>query len=326
MIENQSVYVAENNGISQRKKRIRFGTDNIELALLGLPVVVWFTLFSYLPMFGIIIAFKRYRPVGSNFFDSLLKSDWIGFENFSFLFRTPDAFIILRNTVLYNLVFIFSGVIVSVTLAVMISQLHSTLLAKFCQTLMFLPHFLSWVVVGYFVFAFLSVDKGLVNQILKGLGRDSIQWYTQAKYWPGLLVTVNIWKGMGYSMVVYLASIMGIDASLYEAASIDGATKWQQVKNITLPLLTPIITIMLILAVGRIFSSDFGLFYNVPRRSGPLYDVTQTIDVYVYNALTQSNNIGFAAAASVTQSIVGLFTIVGANALVRKLNSESSLF
>ena len=311
---------------SAGKTKKRFGMDNMELALLGLPVIVWFAVFSYLPMFGVIIAFKRYRPLGANFFDSLLKSDWMGFENFSFLFRTPDAFIFIRNTVLYNLVFIFTGIIVSVTLAIMISQLHSTRFAKFCQTLMFLPHFLSWVVVGYFVFAFLSVDKGLMNQILKSFGHDPIQWYTQAQYWPGLLVLVNIWKGMGYSMVVYLASITGIDSSLYEAAAIDGATKWQQVKSITLPLLTPIITIMLILAVGRIFSSDFGLFYSVPRRSGPLYDVTQTVDVYVYNALTQRNNIGFAAAASVAQSVVGLLTIVGANWLVRKLNPESSLF
>jgi len=318
--------MSETGGVNARKKKQRFGMDNLELALLGLPVVVWFVLFAYLPMFGIIIAFKRYRPGGSNFFDSLFKSEWMRFDNFSFLFKTPDAFIIVRNTVLYNLVFIFTGVLVSVTLAVMISLLHSPKLAKTCQTMMFLPHFLSWVVVGYFVFAFLSVDKGLVNQILKGLGHKPIQWYTQAQYWPGLLVAVNIWKGMGYSMVVYLASITGIDASLYEAAAIDGGTKWQQVKHITLPLLTPIITIMLILAVGRIFSSDFGLFYNVPRRSGPLYDVTQTIDVYVYNALTQRNNIGFAAAASVTQSIVGLFTIVGANQLVRRLNPESSLF
>jgi len=318
--------VSRAGGMGARKIKQRFGMDNVELAILGLPVIVWFVLFAYLPMFGIIIAFKRYRPVGANFFDSLLKSDWMNFDNFSFLFKTPDAFIIIRNTVLYNLVFIFSGVLVSVTLAIMISQLHSTKLAKTCQTLMFLPHFLSWVVVGYFVFAFLSADKGLANQMLKGMGQAPIQWYTQEQYWPGLLVLVNIWKGMGYSMVVYLASITGIDESLYEAASIDGATKWQQVRNITLPLLTPIITIMLILAVGRIFSSDFGLFYNVPRRSGPLYNVTQTIDVYVYNALTQQNNIGFAAAASVTQSIVGLFTIVGANFMVRKLNPESSLF
>jgi putative aldouronate transport system permease protein len=319
-------FMSGTGGAVTRKKKWSFGMDNVELALLGLPVVVWFVLFAYLPMFGIIIAFKRYRPLGSSFIDSLMQSEWVGAENFSFLFKTPDAFIIVRNTVLYNLVFIVSGILVSVTLAILISQLYSTRLAKICQTMMFLPHFLSWVVVGYFVFAFLSVDKGLVNQMLKGLGNQPIQWYTQEQYWPGLLVLVNVWKGMGYSMVVYLASITGIDVSLYEAASIDGATKWQQVKNITLPLLTPIITIMLILAVGRIFSSDFGLFYNVPRRSGPLYNVTQTIDVYVYNALTQRSNLGFAAAASVTQSIVGLFTIVAANQLVRKLNPESSLF
>jgi len=318
--------MSERGGADARKKKRRFGRDNTELALLGLPTVIWFILFSYIPMFGIIIAFKRYRPLGANFIDSLMKSDWMGFDNFSFLFKTPDAFYFIRNTILYNLAFIFTGILVSVTLAIMMSLLRSPKFAKTCQTMIFLPHFLSWVVVGYFVFAFLSSDKGLVNQILKSLGQKPVQWYTQEQYWPGLLIGVNIWKTMGYSMVVYLASIAGIDASLYEAAAIDGGSKWQQVRHITLPLLTPIITIMLILAVGRIFSSDFGLFYNVPRQSGPLFNVTQTIDVYVYNALTQRNNIGFAAAASVTQSVVGLFTIVGANQLVRKLNPESSLF
>ncbi|MDR2648944.1 MAG: ABC transporter permease subunit [Clostridiales bacterium] len=313
------------SNVSSRKKW-RFGSDNTELALLGLPVVAWFALFSYLPMFGVIIAFKRYRPLGANFLDSLLKSEWMGFDNFKFLFKTPDAFLIIRNTIMYNLAFIVTSILISVTLAVMISQLHSAKFAKTCQTMMFLPHFLSWVVVGYFVFAFLSADKGLVNQILKSAGKKPVQWYTQAQYWPGLLILVNTWKKMGYSMVVYLASIAGIDASLYEAAAIDGGTKWQQIRHITLPLLTPIITIMFIMAVGQIFTSDFGLFYNVPRRSGTLYNLTQTIDLYVYNALTQRNNIGFASAASVTQSVVGLITIVSANQLVRKLAPENSLF
>jgi putative aldouronate transport system permease protein len=208
----------------------------------------------------------------------------------------------------------------------MISLLHSKKAAKVSQTLMFLPHFLSWVVVSYFAYAFLSADKGLVNQILRSAGKPAVQWYMNVKAWPFFLVFIYLWKSMGYSMVVYLASITGIDVSLYEAAAIDGASKNQQIRHITLPMLRPIITIMFILAVGRIFSSDFGLFYFVPKQSGPLYDVTQTIDVYVYNALMRQNNIGFAAGASVTQSVVGLITIVSANLVVKKLNPENSLF
>jgi putative aldouronate transport system permease protein len=308
------------------KKKRRLTADNVELALLGLPVVIWFALFAYLPMFGIVIAFKRYRPLGDNFIDSLIKSDWVGINNFRFLFQTPDAMIVFRNTILYNIVFIILGIIIAVSLAIMISQLRSRKLAKFSQTLMFLPHFLSWVVVGYFLFSFLSADKGLVNQILKSMGHPAIQWYMEPKYWPFLLVFVYLWKSIGYSMVVYLASIAGIDSTLYEAAAIDGATKWKQVRYVTLPMLIPIVTIMFILAVGRIFMSDFGLFYIVPKRSGALYSVTQTIDVYVYNALMTQNNIGFASGASVTQAVIGLITIVSANLVVRKLNPENALF
>ncbi|MCL2055824.1 MAG: ABC transporter permease subunit [Oscillospiraceae bacterium] len=314
------------DNITHKKRKRRFGSDNWELTILGLPVVAWFFLFSYLPMFGIIIAFKRYRPVGANFFDSLWKSDWVGFENFLFLFRSPDAAIIFRNTILYNAVFITLGISVAVTLAIMISMLYSQVLAKVTQTMIFLPHFLSWVVVGYFVFSFLSTDRGLVNNLLISMGRQPVQWYIDTAPWPYFLIFINLWKGMGYSMVVYLASIAGIDISLYEAAAIDGAKKWQQVKHITLPMLKPIITIMFILAVGRIFMSDFGLFYFVPRNSGPLFNVTQTVDVYVYNALFRLNNIGMAAASGFTQSIAGFITIVSANYIVRKLTPENSLF
>ncbi len=313
--------------VTPKKHRKKFSLDDVELTLLGLPTVIWYLLFCYLPMFGIIIAFKSYKPIkGLNFIGSLLQSDNVGIKNFKFLFKTPDAAIMFRNTLLYNGVFIITGILVSVTLAILISQLYSQKLAKVTQTAMFLPHFLSWVVVGYFLFSFLSSDKGFVNKVLEGMGKEAIQWYMEPKYWPVLLVFLNIWKTMGYSMVVYLASISGIDGSLYEAAVIDGATKWQQVKSITLPLLSPIITIMFILAVGRIFSSDFGLFYQVPRNSGPLVDVTQTIDVYVYKALMGLNNIGFASAAGFLQSIFGLITIVAANAVVNKINPENALF
>ena len=308
------------------RRKSSFNSEDVELALLGLPVVVWFILFSYLPMFGILIAFKRYRPGDGNFITNLLNSDWMGLDNFRFLFQTPDAAIVFRNTLLYNAVFIITGIFISVSLAIMMSLMHSKKTAKVTQTMIFLPHFLSWVVVGYFVFSFLSADKGLINQMLKSVGLPSIQWYLESQYWPYILVFINLWKGVGYSMVVYLASIAGIDVSLYEAASIDGATKWRQVWHITLPMLKPIITILFILSVGRIFMSDFGLFYIVPKQSGPLFNVTQTIDVYVYNALMQRNNLGFAAAANLTQSVAGFITIVSANWIVKKLSPEHAFF
>lgn len=309
-----------------RKKR-RFSTDDIELTFLSLPATAWYLLFCYIPMFGIIIAFKQFRPIANaGFIVSLLKSKFVGINNFKFLFATPDAWIVFRNTILYNLAFIILGTFVTVALALMISQLHSGIMQKSCQTAMFLPHFLSWVVVSYFVFAFLSMDNGLINKTLEYTGQDPVQWYMAPEYWPYFIVFVYLWKTTGYGMVVYLASISGIDATLYEAAIIDGSSKWQQVKYITLPLLQPIILIMFILSVGRIFSSDFGLFFKVPRDSGPLVDATQTIDVYVYKALTGLNNIGFASAGSVLQSVLGLITIVTANSVVKKINPENSLF
>ena len=255
-----------------------------------------------------------------------MKSEFVGIDNFKFLFATPDAWIMFRNTLLYNAVFIILGVLIPVTLAILISQLRSKVMAKVYQTSIFLPYFLSWVVVSYFVFSFLSVDKGLANSILKLIGRDPVQWYMESKYWPYILIFLNVWKGMGYGMVIYLASITGIDTTLYEAAIIDGANKRQQVRYITLPMLQPIIIILFILSVGRIFSSDFGLFYRVPRNSGPLVDVTQTIDVYVYKALMGMNNIGFSSAAAFLQSIFGLVTILSANFIVKKIDPESGLF
>lgn len=278
-------------------------------------------------MFGIIIAFVRYRHIrGTNFVGSLLRSEFVGFSNFKYLFATPDAAIVFRNTLLYNIVFIVLGIIVPLSLAVMMSELYSQKLAKVCQTAIFLPYFLSWVVVSYFGLAFLSVNKGLINQVLTALGREPVQWYMSPQYWPYILVLVNLWKNVGYGMVLYLAAITNIDATLYEAAVVDGASKWQQIKYITLPMLRPMVIILFILSVGRIFNSDFGLFYIMPRNQGALINVTQTIDVYVYKALMQMNNIGFASAAALLQSVFGFITILTANTLIKKVDPERGLF
>lgn len=312
--------------MNKKKKKV-LSRDDIELTLLSLPTLIWFLVFSFIPMIGILIAFKDFRILpGQGFIGSLITSENVGLSNFEFLFKTPDAAIIIRNTVLYNTLFIIIGTVVPVVLAIAITQLYSKKLAKVCQTAMFLPHFLSWVVVSYFVFSFLSYDKGIFNQILTKFGGESIQWYTESKYWPYILVFMNTWKGMGYGMVVYLAAITGIDQSYYEAALIDGAKKWEQIKYITIPLIKPIIIIMFIMAVGNIFKSDFGLFYQVPRNSGLLFSVTSTIDTYVYKAIEGTGSMAMSSAAAFLQSVIGCITIIIANTIVKKIDGENGLF
>ncbi|WP_274648650.1 ABC transporter permease [Paenibacillus humicola] len=301
-------------------------SKNRAMLLFVLPGTIWFLLFSYLPMFGTIISFKQYRFDPDGFIASILNSKWVGFDNFKFLFQTNDAWVITRNTVLYNFVFIILGTVCSIAMAVILSEIANKRLAKWYQTGMFLPYFLSWVIVGYFVFSFLSMDRGLLNRILSGLGADPIQWYSEPKYWPYILVLVSLWKGVGYNSVVYLASIMGIDKSLYEAAMIDGANKWQQIRRITIPLLTPLITILTLLAIGRIFYADFGLFYQVPRDSGTLYSVTNVIDTYVYRGLKVNGEIGMSTAAGLYQSFVGFVLVITSNYIVRRFNKDNALF
>lgn len=299
---------------------------NRVMLLMVLPGAIWFFFFSYLPLVGTVAAFKEYRFSREGFWASLMKSEWVGWDNFKFLFSTSDAWLITRNTLFYNIAIIFLGLVFSVALAILLSELVNKRLAKLYQTGMFLPYFLSWVIVGYFAFSFLSMDRGMLNQITGWFGMEPIQWYSEAKYWPYILVFVALWKTIGYSSVVYLASILGIDKSLYEAAMIDGASKWQQIRNITIPLLSPIITIMTLLAVGRIFYADFGLFYQVPRDSGTLYSVTNVIDTYVYRGLKTSGEIGMSTAAGLYQSVVGFVLVIISNYVVRKVDKDSSLF
>lgn len=295
----------------------------MELSLLAAPCTLWYLLFAFLPMFGIIIAFKDFK-INGNFINSILTSKWVGFENFTFLFTSNDAWIVLRNTLGYNVVFIILGIVVPVALALMVSQLHGKRLGKMYQTAMFMPYFLSWVVVSAVVWGFLSYDKGLANQLVEGMGGDRVNWYMQKQYWPYFLIFMNLWKGLGYGMVVYLAAITGIDTSFYEAAVIDGATKWQQMRYITLPVMKTVIVMMFIMSVGRIFYSDFGLFYQVPRDSNSLFSVTYTIDVMVYKSL-KSATVGMASAAAFFQSVMGCITILAANAVVRKIDPESAM-
>ncbi|MGN1025885.1 MAG: ABC transporter permease [Faecousia sp.] len=310
------------------KRRNKWTRDDTELTILALPTTVWYILFCYLPMFGIVLAFKDYRIVdaGKSFLYNLLHSDWAGFKNFQYFLTLKDFPMIFRNTILYNLVFIVLDIVLPVGLAIMISNIYSKRKSKVYQTLMFMPHFMSWVVISYFVYAFLVTDKGLLNSIIRACGGENINWYSEPKYWPVILTIMHVWKVLGYSMVVYLASITGIDTSLYEAAVLDGASKAQQARYITLPSLQPIIIMMFILSVGRIFSSDFGLFYQVTRGAGqPLTPMVATFDVKIYQMVTSSAKIGQNAAASMFQSIIGCITILTANAIVRKVDKASAL-
>lgn len=308
-----------------KKSRWQIFKENRELVGLALPGTVWFLIFSYLPMIGVIIAFKQWRIEGG-FIESLIKSPWVGLDNFKFLFQSSDAWLITKNTILYNLTFIILGIIIPVTLAILLRELFNKKLSKFYQTAMFLPYFLSWVVVSYCLYTFLSPTQGFVNNILTSMGKDTVSWYTESKFWPYIIVFMSQWKSIGYGTVIYLASICGIDKSYYEAAMIDGATKWQQIKNITLPLLKPVLIIMFITSIGGMFKSDFGLFYQLPKDSGALYSVTNVIDTYVYRALMNLGNIGMSTAAGLYQSFVGLILVLLSNAIVRKVDNENAFF
>jgi putative aldouronate transport system permease protein len=318
--------------VEEWKKMQRIGhflkdiNKNKAFLIMVLPASVWFILFSYLPMTGMIIAFKEYRVSRDGFLASIIDSKWVGFQNFSFLFRTEDAYIITRNTLLYNIAFIVLGLLFSLILAIILSEIANKKLAKLYQTGMFLPYFLSWVIVGYFLYSFLSFDKGMVNQIAVHFGVDPKQWYSDPTYWPLILILVYLWKSVGYSSVIYLAAILGIDKSLYEAAMIDGANKWQRIWSITIPMLKPLMTILTLLAIGRIFYADFGLFYQVPRDSGTLYPVTNVIDTYVYRGLKSTGEIGMSTAAGLYQSLIGFVLVMVSNYVVRKFNKDNALF
>lgn len=289
--------------------------------ILALPGLIYLICNNYIPMFGITIAFKRL-----NIAQGFLKSPWCGLDNFKFLFKTSTSFQIIRNTLLYNIVFIIAGMVVSIGAAILLNEVTSRTANKIYQGLMLLPFMISWVVGGYLAYAFLATDTGLFNNIRAMLGWAPINFYQEKKYWPFILLFCNLWKGTGYSMIIYLSSIVSISTDYFEAARVDGASKWQQIRKITLPLIKPTVITLLILSVGRIFASDFGLFYQVPRNSGALYSVTQTIDVYVYNALMKNADFSMSSAASVFQTICGFVLVVLANAVVRKYQRESALF
>jgi len=296
--------------------------SNWEFLLMVLPGTLLVLVFAYLPMFGICVAFKSI-----DYAKGILGSPWVGLKNFEFLFGYPDAKIIFRNTLGYNFAILILGTSISVLFSLFLSQLCNKRASKVYQTIIMMPHFMSWVIVSYITFAFLSFRLGMINKsILEPFGLASIDWYAKVDIWPYLLVFLGIWKNFGYDSVVYLAAISGIDGTLYEAASIDGATRRQQMWYITIPEIASIIVIMTILAIGRILSSDFGLFYNIPMGKGLLLPVTNVINTFTYRALKVNGDIGLSSAAGFLQSVVGFILVMTTNWIVKRFDDSKALF
>ena len=296
--------------------------EHCPLYLMMLPALLYLLINNYIPMAGMVIAFKKL-----NFAKGIWASPWAGLKNFKFLFASKDAWVITRNTLLYNVAFILVNMVVGIAIAILITEVRNTKLKKVYQSAILLPFLMSMVILSYIVYALLSAENGLVNNsILPLFHIDPIQWYQKPKYWPAILIIANCWKGVGYGCLIYIASLIGIDPSFYEAARLDGASKWQEITKITLPSLVPTIITLLLLSIGRIFYSDFGLFYQVPMNSGVLFPTTNVIDTYVYRALIEQGNISMSSAAGVYQSLVGFCVVMLSNWIVRKVDKDQALF
>lgn len=291
------------------------------LLLMVLPAVLLVFVFSYLPMGGLVLAFKQFR-----YSDGIFGSPWVGFENFRFLFLSGQAWIVTKNTLLYNAMFILVNTTLQITLAIFLSEIVGKYFKKITQSLMFLPYFISWVIVGSIAYNLFNYEHGAMNSLIGLFGIAPLDVYNNPDYWPFILVAFSAWKGVGYGMVVYLASIISIDSEMYEAAEIDGANIFQRIWNITLPSILPTVIILTLLAIGGIFRGDFGLFYQLIGDNGMLRDKTDIIDTYVYRALTQTSEIGMAAAAGFFQSVMCFVVIVFTNWVVKRVQSDYALF
>lgn len=299
---------------------VRSFRKNRDLLLLALPGVLFIFLFSYVPLYGLIIPFKNFQ------YDlGLWRSPWVGFDNFRFLFNSEDVLRATWNTVSLNTAFIFLLLVVSVAFALMLNELSRKAI-RIYQTTMFFPYFLSWVVVSYVFLGLLDMEHGLINNLLQSFGLEAVLWYNEPVYWPFLLTAGNTWKGAGYFAIIYYTGLLGIDQEYYEAADLDGASRLRQVWHISLPLLKPLIAMMVLLQVGRIFYGNFDLFYNLPRDSAALYETTDVIDTYVFRALRSTGDIGMASAAGVYQSVVGFFIVLASNLVIKRINPENALF
>ena len=310
----------EKDALYLKKRRRRWRITALDF--MALPGIAYLIINNYIPMGGMFIPFKNI-----NYGKGIFGSYWCGFKNFKFLFRSSDASIIVRNTLLYNLAFIILGCIMGIIVGLFLNEVRSKVMKKTYQTIILLPQLISIIIVAYIVYAFFSNEAGFINnRILETFGAEKVNFYNTPFYWPFILIFVQIWKTIGYDSIIFFSSIISVDRNLYEAATIDGANRFAQIRYITLPLIKPIAITLVLMKVGRIFYSDFGLFYQVPMNSGALYSVTNTIDTYVYRALMNFNDIGMSSAAGVFQSIVGFVVILAVNGIVRKTDRENALF
>ena len=312
-LEKRTVLGRRNAGIRRFRK-------NLPLLLLALPAIIYLFVFNYIPLYGLVLPFKNYQ-YSKGFFGS----EWVGLENFKILLNNKQVLIATRNTFFYNLTFIIVGTCVAVVLALMLYEMTSRFV-KVYQTMLLLPHFISWVIVAYVALVFLDMDAGLFNEVRKLFGAEPILWYNSPKYWPPLIVIFNVWKSMGFSAIMYYASLMGVDQELFEAAKIDGAGKLKQMWHIAIPSIKPLIITLTILNIGKIFYGDFGLFYNLPQNSPLLYSATDVIDTYVYRTLTVLGDMGISSAVGFYQSVLGFILVLLTNWVVNRIDSDNALF
>ena len=293
---------------------------NFTLYLLAFPAIVYTFVFGYATLPFMIIAFQKYT------FRKGLGSDFIGLTNFRYFFNSSWAWVVTRNTLFLNLLFIISGVICAVLIALLINEVKNKFFLKISQSAMLLPFFISWVIVSYILEGLLNTDTGFINKVMGGMGIAPISFYSQSKYWYFILVLVRIWKVVGYTSIIYLAVITGIDEGLYEASYIDGATRFQRILYITLPLLFPTIIILTLMDIGRIFYGDFGMFYAIIRDNGSLMPMAEVIDTYVFRVLKLTGDPGIAMAVGLYQAVVGFILVYGSNAITKRYYPEGALF
>lgn len=296
---------------------------NGSVYLMFLPAALLLILFNYMPLGGLVIAFKDF-----NFSQGIWGSDWMSplFENFRFLFTSEAAIRSFINTLILNTLFIVTGVIFEVGLALLLNEIHGRIFRKVAQSFTLLPYFVSWIVVGVFTYNLFSADSGMINGLLQHLGMEKVSWYSKSEWWPAILTVINRWKGTGYGAIIYFAALSGIDATYYEAAEIDRATKWQQIRYITIPLLMPTVIVMTLLNIGKIMNADFGMFFAIVGDAPGLFKTTDVIDTFVYRSLRQTGDIGMASAAGFVQSIISFILVLFSNRLARKIDSDSAIF
>lgn len=295
--------------------------NNFSLLAMCIPAIILLIVFNYIPMFGLVLAFKKF-----NVSQGIMGSPWAGLDNFKYFFESMYAWRVTRNTVGLNAIFIITGTIGAIGVALMYNELSKRYLLKFFQTTLFFPHFLSWVVIAFMVYAFLKADMGILNKFLNQIGVKAPDWYSNPLYWPYIFTTMNFWKHVGYNSLIYFAGIIGISEEYYEAAKIDGATKFQMIRKITIPMITPLIIVIVLISIGKIFYADFGMFFQLTRDVGLLLPSSDVIDYYVYRTLRQTGDINMSAAAGFYQSIVGFFLVIITNYVVKKINPDNALF